>query len=492
MATVALAWAIAPFSFCDAQQGPEVPSRPENPPPSTAPESGPSSTPQQPGVDAQLRTGTSSGLDTDARLQNLLADHQYLRVQAQLDQLPPEKAQFYRGILANRSNQLEQSVQLLEPLVEKVSASGDTAREKLLRMTLAEDYLRLGDWAKAAQAYQALDDRLHAKLSSGEQDEIEMPLKMLPLARDNPPITIDPCDSFRLQVSNDPLGLIDVPVFIDARSHSWMLDPTAPFNLISRSIARNIGLEVSQKSATIQTLTGRPIEVHSTVIPRFTIGGRLTLHNVTAFVFDDADYSFPHSGYQVEGVLGYPALAAMGRITVSDNAIEVDPAKEIDPKSDQERLTGARFYLDGDEVIVAIGRSEHSGADSTTQEASAGSRGDADESDDRMFVIDAGGQQTYLTSRWFDEHAAEFNGQKMEPFSFPGMDSGPRSAYVAEDVPLTVGDRTVDLRYIPVLTQPLGSAARDNVYGVIGIDGLDQLSSYTFDYRTMRFSAKGE
>jgi len=27
---------------------------------------------------------------------------------------------------------------------------------------------------------------------------------------------------------------------------------------------------------------------------------------------------------------------------------------------------------------------------------------------------------------------------------------------------------------------------------VIGIDGLDQLNSYTFDYRTMRFNAKGE
>ncbi len=320
-----------------------------------------------------------------------------------------------------------------------------------------------------------------------------MPLKMLPLVKDNPPITVDPCEPFRLQVSNDPLGLIDVPVFIDARSHSWMLDPTAPFNLISRSIARDVGLEISEKSATIRTLTGRPIQVHSTVIPRFTIGGRLTLHNVTAFVFEDADYAFPDSGYRVEGVLGFPALAAMGRITVSDNTILVDPAKEVDPAADQDRLTtGARFYLDGDEIIVALGRTRDSGADSTSREASSGSRGDSGESDDRMFAIDVGGQQTYLTSRWFDEQSAEFNGKKMEPFSFPGMDSGPRSAYVADDVPLAVGNKTVDLHYIPVLTQPLGSAAHDDVYGVIGIDGLDQLNSYTFDYRTMRFSAKGE
>ena len=479
---------VAPISPVPAQNAPTSPAT-ESAPPATAQQPGA----QLPGVGAQLHTGTTSGLDTEARLQNLLADHEYLRVEAQLDQMPPEQAQFYRGILANRSNQLEQSIQFLEPLIDQITASGDTIHEKLMRMTLAEDYLRLGDWTKAAQAYQALDDRFHAKLSAAEQDEIEMPLKMLPLAKDDPPVTADPCEPFRLQVSNDPLGLIDVPVFIDARSHSWMLDPTAPFNLISRSIAQDVGLAISQKSVVIRSLTGRPIEVHSTVIPRFTIGGRLTLHNVTAFVFNDADYSFPDSGYRVEGVLGYSALAAMGRITVSDNTILVDPAKEIDPLADQDRLTtGARFYLDGDEIIVALGRNQDHAADSSAQGVAAERTGGSGEDDTRMFAVDAGGQQTYLTSRWFDEHAAEFNGQKMQPFSFPGMDSGPQSAYVAETVPLAVGDKTIDLHYIPVLTQPLGSAARDDVYGVIGIDALDQLKSYTFDYRTMRFSARTE
>jgi hypothetical protein len=48
------------------------------------------------------------------------------------------------------------------------------------------------------------------------------------------------------------------------------------------------------------------------------------------------------------------------------------------------------------------------------------------------------------------------------------------------------------VHYIQVLTQPLGSAALDDVYGVLGVDALDQLRSYTFDYRTMRFSVKPE
>ena len=58
----------------------------------------------RPELEPQVHTGTSSGVNADARMQNLLADHQFFRVQSELDELPPEQAQLYRGILANRKN----------------------------------------------------------------------------------------------------------------------------------------------------------------------------------------------------------------------------------------------------------------------------------------------------------------------------------------------------------------------------------------------------
>jgi hypothetical protein len=110
-----------------------------------------------------------------------------------------------------------------------------------------------------------------------------------------------------------------------------------------------------------------------------------------------------------------------------------------------------------------------------------------------MFTIDAGGQQTYLTSRYYDEHVAEFTGQKIQLFTLPGLQSAtPQPAFVAETIPLTVGPNTVPIHFIQVLPLPLGSAALDDVYGVLGIDALDQLEAYTFDYRTMRFSVRPE
>ena len=465
-----------------AQQ--KLPQRTSAPP---AVQSAPAAAQPPPGQGAQLHTGTSSGLTTDLRIQDLLADHQYFLVQSELSKLPPEQAQLYRGILANRSNDLQQSIQLLAPLVKRVTASGNAAQEKLLREALAEDYLREGDWAEAAKAYAALESRLHAALSPEEQDEIEMPLKLLPLAANNPPTTVDPCDPFEVQASEDPLGLIDIPVFVDDRSHSWMLDPTLPFNLIDFSTAKEVGLKVSRQFATIRTLTGRPIQVRMAVIPRFTIGGILTLHNMTVFVYNDADYYFPQSRYQVEGVLGYPGLSALGAITITgEDMVQVRPAKDPDPGNKEGwPVTGARFFLDGNKIIVALTR--------TAARGTSFAGGDSGPGNYDMYAVDAGGQQTYLTSRYFDEHAAEFAHQTMTLFAFPGLESSPpQPSFVAETVPLTVGKTTINLHYIRVFTQPLGSAALDDVYGVLGSDALGQLGSYTFDYRNMRFSVEPE
>jgi hypothetical protein len=463
--TVCLAFVLTP-SWLAAQQ---------NTPAAGQPISGA----QQVSPTGQLRTGTTSGLDAEARIQNLLADHEYSRVEAELSQLPPDQAQVYRGILANRSNDLNRSIQILEPLVDSVSLSGNTAREHLLRKALAEDYLRLGNLAKAAEAYKILDSRLHDKITPDEQAEIEMPVRVLPLAKDNPQATVESCDPFKLPVGENPLGLVDIPVFVDARSRNWMLDPTLPFNLISRSVAKDAGLKISSESATISTLRGRPIQVHVAVIPRFTIGGRLTIHDMTVFVYDDKDYYFPLNHYQVEGVLGFPAIAAIGSITVnSDHTVLIRPVKQLGPLANGDLLTtGTRFYLDGDQVIVAMGTGQ--------QSSPAGGQGD-----DRMFAVDAGGQQTYLTSRYFDEHAADFNNQKMEMFSFLGQTSASQPAYISETLPFKAGTTQFDLHFLRVLTQPLGNAALDDVYGILGVDALSQLKNYTFDYRTMRFAVQ--
>jgi hypothetical protein len=438
----------------------------------------PATSTPKPRSGAQVQAGTSTGVDTDTRLMNMLADHEFTRLEGELDALPPWQAQYYHGVLANRNHNEKKSIELLEPLVESISATGNVLREKVLRRALAEDYLRLGNWAKAAEQYDAIEKRLGSKLSSDEQDELEMVVKMVPLARDHPPMTMETGAPFVVSVSKNPLGLTDVPVFVDARPQDWMFDPTLPFNLISRSHAREAGLKVSDESVVIHTLRGRTIKVHATLVPRLTIGGQLTLRNMTAYVFEDKDYYFPQTKYQVGGALGYSAVEAMGSVTITDsNRLYMDMDKQESAVERNDKVAGGvRFFLDGDQVILALGGSNEFGP----------GRGN-----ERMYAIDAGGQQTYLTSRFYDEHTNDFTGLKMELFTLLGLPNmTPVPSYTAETVPLAVGKTTIQFHFMPVLTQPIGAAAVDDVYGVLGVDALDQLGSYTFDYRTMTFSIR--
>jgi hypothetical protein len=161
------------------------------------------------------------------------------------------------------------------------------------------------------------------------------------------------------------------------------------------------------------------------------------------------------------------------------------PQKADSAKKDDRLAQGARFFFDGDQMIVALGKPTVPGEAPSPSAQKTG--------EERMYVIDVGGQQTYLTSRYYSEHSDDFSNLKMELFSLPGAPAAPpQPAYVAESVPLTAGPTTVHVHYVQVLTQPLGSAALDDVYGVLGVDALDQLKAYTFDYRTMRFSVKPE
>ena len=434
---------------------------------------------QQPGSSSQVQTGSVLGTGSNqsllSRIAALLSDHQYPEIERMTEDsgdagtsLTPQQKQMVRGVLANRENKPEESIKLLQPLLDELerSKTAQPAEEKLLRKALAEDYLRMGDFSQANQAYLDLEYRLAASMMPEERDEIELPIKLLPLAIHNPKMTVEAGDAFVLPYDRDALGLTDVPVFVDAESHDWMFDPTAPFNLICRSTARSVGLKISPESATVHTLTGKPMEVHMTVIPRFTIG-TVTFRNMTAFVFNDADYYFPRSAYQVRGVLGYPAVSALGNVTISSRSrIEVQPGDK------GERVTdGARFYLDGDQVVAALGKPGN----------------------ERMYVIDAGGQQTYLTSRWYSEHSSDFDGKKMQLMDLPGaMHKPPAPAYVADSVALDVGGIPMTLHYLQVLTQPLDAAAVDDSYGTLGVDALEGLKSYTFDYRTMRFAVKNE
>jgi hypothetical protein len=96
-----------------------------------------------------------------------------------------------------------------------------------------------------------------------------------------------------------------------------------------------MGLKLSSSYETAQGTSGRAVAIRTAVIPEMRLG-QAVLCNVAVLVADDSDLTFRKLNYQIEGSLGIPVLAALGRITfypdrrVAFRQVTQPTAKKID------------------------------------------------------------------------------------------------------------------------------------------------------------------
>ncbi len=411
--------------------------------------------PQQPGGSSpQVATGVAGSANFPLR--QFAADHDWLGLEKTVKNSTDPDTAFYRGLLFNRLGQYEESVRLLEPLLAGLAAGADRTREKQARIALANNDFRMFRYKQAAEQYGALKQCCAADLSESEKDAIELPAKILPLLQNAPPQTLELSESFTVPLARNAIDLRDVDVFVDGYPSRWIFDPAASFTVLSRSQAKRIGLKLAGgDTLTVRSITGTPIHVQAAVIPQLKFGAAF-FRNVPAVIFDDEDLYSKARQYQVEGILAQPLLAALGAVTASDD-------DHLTILRQPPLSGGAPLFSDGKRLLVGAGP--------------AGAQ--------RLYAVDPGTTRSMLTSRYFDEHPVDFSGQTAKPMRLSGI--GPEvSAYSAETFALDFGDTAATFHEIPVETKP-GAGERKSLYGILGGDALDQLASYTFDFRSMRF-----
>jgi predicted aspartyl protease len=362
-------------------------------------------------------------------LDQLVAEHDWPVLERVLNSNTGPQTAYYRGLLLNRTGQYEQSLQLLEPLIPELASGIDRVHEKLARLALAAVYFRMFRYRQAAEEYAALDKCCAASLSEDERDEVELPSKILPLLESAAAQTLELSESFSVPLRGNALGVHEIEVWVDGHPSRWLFDPAANFTLLSRSQAKRIGLKLAGGDGlTVRSLTGEPVRVQAAVIPQLKFGAAF-FRNVPTAIFEDADLFDKAHQYQIEGVLAQPLLAALGAVTVSDdghlNILRQAPLKG-----------GAPLFSDGQRLLVSV----------DVKDAQ------------QLYEIDPRRARSGLSPRYFP-------------------------ALTAESLTLDFGGTAATFHEIPALTPTDGA----RFYGTLGGDALDQLASYTFDFRSMRF-----
>jgi predicted aspartyl protease len=303
-------------------------------------------------------------------------------------------------------------------------------------------------------------EELAATASEPERNEVRGSLRLAELLRKAAAQTLHMESAFIVPTQRNAVGLIEAPVEIGGRMERWALDTGANISTLTRSRATRLGLALSSGTAPVAGLGGRRVQCHVAIIPELRIG-RAEFHHVATLVIEDQDFYIPEVKFQMEALLGYPVLAALGQISFyADGHFGANPGPgSIDAQ-------GAPLLLEELTPLVAAGTSKGP----------------------RLFTFDTGAANTFLTAPYWREHSAEFAGLEVGKLEIGGS-GGTQTipSYTAAHVTLVFGRTPISIDDVPVLTAPR-HAGQEPFYGNIGQDAMSKLRNFTLDFRVMRLS----
>jgi predicted aspartyl protease len=394
----------------------------------------------------------------------LVKQKEYRELERQLRAAPltAMERSYFEGILADRSNQVSQAIAILEKALPDLRTTSSHRAAVALR-TLADDYFKCGRYADASDAYSDLVKHFTGEFSHAERQGIEDNLHTYQLLRDAVPQRVSGARNFSVTVRRNPLGDIDVPLQIGDAKQWWIFDTGANTSTITLSTAKRLGLTISKGSASTQSgATGAEVSLRTTVIPQINFGEAI-VHNAVAVVMDDKTLNVnlgENGHYQIEGILGYPVMEALGSFTFSGNELVV--SSESQPSSGSTRL-----YMEGLTPLMEATVGDH----------------------ELLFGFDTGADSSSFTAKYLREFPHEFASLTSRKHKVGGA-GGLRSmrAYYLPQVELNLGSATAALKNVPVLTRDLGVDPLDSVFGNLGLDLLNQFRTFTIDFRRMQLS----
>jgi hypothetical protein len=403
-----------------------------------------------------------SALDLD----RLLQDREYPELERQLPgaNLSAMERSYFEGILADRSNQVSQAIAILEEILPGLRTANSQRAAVALR-ALVDDYFLSGRYGDASDAY--ADLMKHFADEFNRAHIYGMDSHIYELLCDAAPQSVSGERNFSVAIRRNSVGDIDVPLQIGDKKEWWVFDTGASISTITVSTANRLGLTISKERASTQSnATGNEVSIWMTVIPQIRFGSAI-VHNAVAQVMNDKDLDInlgENGHYQIEGILGYPVLAALGSFTFSGNGLTVAPES-------QPSLRSTGLYVDELTPLV---------------EATAGGH-------ELVFGLDTGAVASSFSAKYFREFPHAFASLTDREHMVAGA-GGTRSSrdYELPRVELELGSARATLKDVDVLTSDLGIGLLDEVFGNLGQDVISQFKTFTIDFKRMRLSVGEE
>ncbi len=261
------------------------------------------------------------------------------------------ESRFLAAAVEHAFNRPAESNRLLDHLRSDGLTLSDELRSEAARLRF-ENHLRRHEYSRAlevgAAILRATEDHPGELIA-----EVGNTARLLAKLRGVPPQTLVKRSTTRLKL--DRLRR-RVAVGVDGSRVEMALDTGANFSVLMESVARRIGLTVREVGLKVATSTGRSIPADVAVAHQVSLG-RAEFRNVVFLVFPDQLLTFA-DGTRLEGLIGFPVLAALGEVQFHANDLFEVPERAPSRKMSNLALDGLELLVSGtyqkEEVVCRL------------------------------------------------------------------------------------------------------------------------------------------
>ena len=190
----------------------------------------------------------------------------------------------------------------------------------------------LFEYNKAYETADKLNSKYNNFLTQDEKEDVSDDILTFKSLINAPPQKITKGDTdLRLKIKKDIAGLWNVPVKVNDTDFEFVFDTGADFPVLVESVAKELGLNISNEEFNVRTETDKKVKSKIAVVKSLKIGN-ITLENTVFYIMNDEDFTW--GPYKILGIIGAPIIRAFGEIRFTkDNELIVP----VSPGNDEIR-----------------------------------------------------------------------------------------------------------------------------------------------------------
>lgn len=373
------------------------------------------------------------------------------KLQEQAPELAPWQRSVLEAIIFNAFNQIHKSNEAIRRLGDEIGNEIPDSISLALLDVQHDNAAKTYQYRKAKEALSKITDQHTSLLSTEQLDDYRNSQKLWTILQDQPQQQVIVTAPLSMQMTKDAAGLNNLSVSVDDDTVDFIFDTGANISTVTRSTAARLSMEVLPDSIQVGTITGAKVYAQLAVCPTMNLGS-VQIGNAVFLVFDDEHLAFPQIGYQINGIIGFPVMEALGEIQITRDGMFV-----VSTSGQGSTLRNMAF--DHLTPIIRL--------------------------DGKHYNFDTGADETILFKRYFDEHQEQIvSSYEPEEIAFGGAGGATTQQGYRIEFSAKIGDGEINLQEVPVLTE--GVAGKWNhIYGNVGQDVIRQFEKMTLNFKEM-------